>query len=80
VFEQGGFDPKDVQKYLATNKLPSVPVTVRNVNGYGGGINDPSVELEAVLDIDMIIGINSAVKQVLVYEDGDDPFGGRKES
>jgi subtilase family serine protease len=75
VFEQGGFDPKDVQKYLATNKLRSVPVTVRNVNGYGGGINDPSVELEAVLDIDMIIAINSAVKQVLVYEDGDDPFG-----
>jgi subtilase family serine protease len=75
VFEQGGFDPKDVQKYVATNKLRSVPVTVRNVNGYGGGINDPNVELEAVLDIDMIIGINSAVKEVMVYEDGDDPFG-----
>ena len=26
VFEQGGFDPTDVQKYLTTNKLPSVPV------------------------------------------------------
>jgi subtilase family serine protease len=75
VFEQGGFDPKDVQKYLATNKLHSVPVKVRNVNGFGGGIDDPMVELEAVLDIDMIIGINPAVKQVLVYEDGDDPFG-----
>jgi subtilase family serine protease len=75
VFEQGGFDPKDVQKYLATNKLPSVPVKARNVNGYGGGVNDPGVELEAVLDIDMVIGINPAVKEVLVYEDGDDPFG-----
>jgi subtilase family serine protease len=75
VFEQGGFDPNDVQQYLATNKLPSVSVKARNVNGYGGGINDPGVELEAVLDIDMIIGINPAAKEVLVYEDGDDPFG-----
>jgi subtilase family serine protease len=75
VFEQGGFDPNDVQKYLATNKLPSVPVKARNVNGYGGGVNDQGVELEAVLDIDMVIGINPAVKEVLVYEDGDDPFG-----
>ena len=75
MFEQGGFDPNDVQQYLATNKLPSVPVKARNVNGYGGGVNDPGVELEAVLDIDMVIGINPAVKEVLVYEDGDDPFG-----
>ncbi len=75
VFEQGGFDPKDVEKYLKTNDLPHVPVTARNVNGYGGGVNDPGVELEAVLDIDMVIGLNPAVNEVLVYEDGDDPFG-----
>jgi subtilase family serine protease len=75
VFEQGGFDPNDVKTYVSQNKLPSVPVTVRNVNGYNGAINDPSVELEAVLDIDMVIGINPQIKQILVYEDGDDPFG-----
>jgi hypothetical protein len=74
-FSSYGFDPNDIQKYLTTNKLPNVPVKARNVNGYGGGVNDLGVELEAVLEIDMIIGINPAVKEVLGYEDGDDPFG-----
>jgi kumamolisin len=74
VFEQGGFDPKDVAVYLAKNKLPAVPVVVRDVDGYGGGIDDQGVELEAVLDIDMQIGINPAAKQILVYEDGADSF------
>jgi subtilase family serine protease len=75
VFEQGGFDPLDIVQYETANRLGATPVKVRNVNGYGGAIDDPNVELEAVLDIDMVIGINPAVKQVLVYEDGDDPFG-----
>lgn len=75
VFEQGGYAPSDVAKYRKTFALPDVPVKPRLVNGYGGGINDPGVELEAVLDIDLFIGIDPAVKQVLVYEDGDDPFG-----
>jgi kumamolisin len=70
VFEQGGFDPNDVAVYLAKNKLPAVPVVVRGVDGYGGGIDDEGVELEAVLDIDMQIGMNPAAKQILVYEDG----------
>ena len=56
-------------------KLPAVPVSFIGVNGYDGHVNDPQVELEAVLDIDMIIGINPKVKEVLVYEDGNDPFG-----
>jgi kumamolisin len=75
VFEQGGFAPTDVTTYLTTNGLPKKSVVARGVNGYGGGIDDPGVELEAVLDIDMEIGINPALKQVLVYEDGQDPFG-----
>lgn len=75
VFEQGGFDLNDIKKYESENNLPGVPVKVRNVNGYQGAINDPAVELEAVLDVDMVIGINPAVKEVKVYEDGDDPFG-----
>jgi kumamolisin len=74
VFEQGGFDPNDVATYLAANGLATVPVVARGVNGYGGGIDDPNVELEAVLDIDMIIGINPAAGKVVVYEDGQDPF------
>jgi subtilase family serine protease len=75
VFEQGGFYPSDVTTYLDTMKLPHPPVSFIGVNGYNGSVNDTQVELEAVLDIDMIIGINPHVKQVLVYEDGNDPFG-----
>lgn len=75
VFEQGGFYQSDVNKYLKTMKLPHPPVTFVSVDGYNGAVDDPDVELEAVLDIDMIIGINPKVKEVLVYEDGTDPFG-----
>jgi kumamolisin len=75
VFEQGGFFQSDVDVFLQRNHLPNVPVTVRGVNGFGGGVNDPGVELEAVLDIDSVIGFNWALKHVQVYEDGDDPFG-----
>jgi len=76
VFEAGGFDPNDIATYLTANNLPKRPVVVRKVNGYGGGIDDPGVDLEAALDIDMVIGSNPDVKRVLVYEDGEaDPFG-----
>jgi len=75
VFEQGGFDPNDVATYLTANGLPKKYVVARGVNGYGGGIDDPNVELEAVLDIDMEIGTNPKLKALLVYEDGQDPFG-----
>jgi subtilase family serine protease len=75
VFEQGGFYQSDVNEYLKTMKLPHPPVTVVGVDGYNGAVNDNDVELEAVLDIDMIIGINPKVQQVLVYEDGNDSFG-----
>jgi subtilase family serine protease len=63
-----------VHKYVKSNALPSPTVEAIGVNGSGTGVNDPNVELEAVLDIDMIIGINPAVQGVLVYEDADDPF------
>ncbi len=74
VFEQGGFDPADIAKYLAYNKLAGVPVTPRSVDGSGTGIDDPNVELEAVLDIDMLIATNPALAGVIVYEDGADAF------
>ena len=74
VFEQGGFAASDVTTYLVRNKLPNVRVRDRNVNGYGGGIDDPGVELEAVLDIDMQIAMNPDAGQIIVYEDGADSF------
>jgi subtilase family serine protease len=74
VFEQGGFASNDVTTYLMRNKLPAVRVKPRLVDGYGGGIDNPNVELEAVLDIDMQIAINPAASKVMVYEDGADTF------
>ncbi len=74
LFEQGGFDPNDIKTYLAANKLAKVPVRPRSVDGYGTGIDDPGIELEAVLDIDMVIGIHPSIGQVVVYEDGSDSF------
>jgi subtilase family serine protease len=74
VFEQGGFTASDVTTYLKANKLANPGVSVIKVNGYNGKVNNNNVELEAVLDIDMMIGINPNLSQVLVYEDGDSNF------
>ena len=70
VFEQGGFEPNDITTYEVRNKLPATPAIFRSVDGYGGAINSPGIEAEAVLDIDMLIGLNPAVAKVLVYEAG----------
>ena len=74
VFEQGGFDQSDVTKYLTYNGLPQVTVTPVSVDGSPTAVIDPGVELEAVLDIDMIAGINPAISGVRVYIDSWDPF------
>jgi subtilase family serine protease len=75
VFEQGGFFKYDVETYLKRMKLPHPAISFVGVNGYDGYVYDFSVELEAVLDIDMVIAINPQVKEVIAYEDGNDPFG-----
>jgi kumamolisin len=74
VFEQGGFDASDVATYLKKMAIAAVPVTVRKVDGYSGAVNDPDIELEAVLDIDMQLAVNPAAKKIIVYEDGADSF------
>jgi subtilase family serine protease len=74
VFEQGGYDRSDVTKYLTYNHLPQVAVTPISVDGSPLTVIDPNVELEAVLDIDMIAGINPAISGVRVYIDSWDPF------
>jgi len=72
VFEQGGFFKSDVEKYLDRMNLPHPAVTVVGVDGYDGTVDSYEIELEAVLDIDLVIGINPNVQEVLVYEDGID--------
>jgi subtilase family serine protease len=74
VFEQGGYNQSDVTKYLTYNHLPEVAVTPVSVNGSPISAIDPNIELEAVLDIDMIAGINPAISGVRVYIDSWDPF------
>jgi kumamolisin len=74
VFEQGGYEPSDVTTYLTKMKIAAVPVTPRAVDHYTGVINDPDVELEAVLDIDMQLAVNPLAGRIVVYEDGTDSF------
>ena len=74
VFEQGGFSSTDVTTYLKWNRLPSRKVTPIGVNGSPTTVDDPGVEAEAVLDIDMILAINPEVAEVRVYEDSIDQF------
>jgi subtilase family serine protease len=74
LFEQGGFFKSDVETYLNRMKLPNPPVTFVSVDKYNGTVDSLQIELEAVLDIDMVIAINPHVHEVLVYEDGIDTF------
>jgi kumamolisin len=69
LFEQGGFAPSDITTYRQEMHIPNVPVTGRSVDGATLGINNPDVELEAVLDVDMVLAANPAAKQIIVYED-----------
>ncbi len=74
VFEQGGFEPSDITTYRREMHIPNVPVAARSVDGATLAINDPTVELEAVLDVDMVLAANPAAKQIIVYEDTVDSF------
>ncbi|UXA54626.1 protease pro-enzyme activation domain-containing protein [Xanthomonas prunicola] len=74
LFEQGGFLSSDIAAYVKQFGLPNVPVKVRNVNGYAGAVNSSGVAGEAALDIDMAIAVNPQLRQIQVYEEGDDPF------
>jgi subtilase family serine protease len=74
VFEQGGYAPEDIIRYLERNNLPHRKVTPVSVDGSPFQVGNPEVELEAVLDIDMVIGINPDVAEVLVYQDEWDTF------
>ena len=69
VFEISGYYPEEIATYIKYNQLPNVKVTPRPVTAYGGGILYP-YEHQTVVDVDMIIGTNPALKELLVYEDG----------
>jgi subtilase family serine protease len=73
IFEQGGVPTNDITFYKNYYHLPNVPVTSVSVNGASTKPNI-FVNLEVDLDIQVAIGLNPALKQILVYIDGDDDF------
>ena len=73
LFEQGGFRASDVDAFRNHYGLRDVPVVPVSVNGSGTG-EVGGVDVEAVLDIDCVLGTNPNLAKVLVYEDADDDF------
>jgi kumamolisin len=67
LFEQAGFPQSDLTTYEKQYKLPNVPALAISVNGSGLGVNGPTIEAD--LDMEAAIGLNPALKQILVYVD-----------
>ncbi len=74
VFEQGGFTSGDVTTFEQHYHLPSTPVVVRPVDSYDGSVNSADVELESVLDIETLVGINPRLVKIIDYEQGTGTF------
>jgi subtilase family serine protease len=76
VFEQGYYNPADVsfyETYFNTGSaVKQVPVSVNK----SPILIEPAIEVEACLDVDMIVAMNPKVAKVLVYIDDYqwDPF------
>ena len=76
IFEQGYYNPADVsfyETYFNTgSNVKQIPISVNN----SPVIVEPAIEVEACLDVDMIIAANPKVAKVLVYIDDYqyDPF------
>lgn len=68
MYEEGGFYPSDIATYRSYYHLPNIPVEVRTVDGYGGGVDDPGISEEAALDIDMQTALAPGAAKILVYE------------
>jgi kumamolisin len=67
LFEQAGFPQSDLKTYEKQYKLPNVPARMIAVNGSGLGLNGTTIEAD--LDMEAAIGLNPALKQILVYVD-----------
>jgi subtilase family serine protease len=75
VFEQGGYSVKDTDEYFKKNNLRAVKETPIAVDNSPIEV-EQTIEVEACLDVDTIVGINPEVAQVLVYIDdyNNEPF------
>lgn len=71
LYEQNGYDPKDITQYAQTYGLPD-PVaggTLKNVllDNYDGIPTDPGTQEEVTLDIEMVLAV-APKANILVYE------------
>jgi subtilase family serine protease len=76
VFEQGYYNPADVKKYFTTFGIPkTVKQNAISVDGSPVTV-EGEIEVEACLDLDMIVGMNPSISEVKVYIDDytHDPF------
>lgn len=76
VFEQGSYNHNDVTKYFTTFGIPTT-VKQKGVSVDGSPITkEEAIEVEACLDLDMIVGMNPSISEVKVYIDdyNYDPF------
>jgi subtilase family serine protease len=68
IFEQGYYNPKDVKFYNTYFKAGATKLTQTAIAVDGSPITvEPAIELEACLDVDMIIAMNPAIAEVQVY-------------
>ncbi len=74
IFEQDGYKQSDLTTFETAYKLPNVANAPVSINGSTTGVTGNGAEIEADLDIEMVIGLNPAVKDILVYIDSKDSF------
>jgi kumamolisin len=74
LFEQDGYVSSDIAKYAKAYKRRDVPNTAVSVNGSPTGVTGNGAELEADLDLDMLVAVNPKISQILVYIDSQDSF------
>lgn len=74
LFEQDGYTTADVATYASAYHLRSVPTKAVSVNGSTTAVTGNGAELEADLDLDMLIASNPKIAKILVYIDSQDSF------
>ncbi len=74
IFEQDGYKQSDLTTFEKAYKLPNVPNQQVGINGSGTGVSGNGAEIEADLDVEMAIGLNPALSNIIVYIDQNDSF------
>lgn len=73
LFEEAGYKASDITKFNTQYKLPTIPITVRAVDG-SSTKSSSGVEPEVALDIDTVTGMNPSLAGIFLYVDAKDSF------